>query len=61
MISTNNYICFVIIKTQKPGDCNLGPTTLTWYQGHLGLNLVWRVCEADFFLGHKSDLLVKEC
>jgi len=26
MISTNNYICFVIIKTQKPGDCNLGPT-----------------------------------
>ena len=25
MISTNNYICFVIIKTQKPGDCNLGP------------------------------------
>ena len=26
MISTNNYICFVIIKTQQPGDCNLGPT-----------------------------------
>jgi len=26
MISTNNYICFVIIKTQKPGDYNLGPT-----------------------------------
>ena len=26
MISTNNYICFVIIKTQIPGDCNLGPT-----------------------------------
>ena len=26
MISTNNYICFVIIKTQKLGDCNLGPT-----------------------------------
>jgi len=26
MISTNNYICFVIIKTLKPGDCNLGPT-----------------------------------
>jgi len=25
MISTNNYICFVIIKTQKSGDCNLGP------------------------------------
>jgi len=28
MISTNNYIYFVIIKTPKLGDCNLGPTTL---------------------------------
>ena len=26
LISTNNYICFVIIKTLKPSDCNLGPT-----------------------------------
>ena len=25
-ISINNYICFVIIKTLKPGDCTLGPT-----------------------------------
>ena len=30
MISTNNYIYFVIIKTQKPGDCNLGPTSYRW-------------------------------
>jgi len=29
MISTNNYICLVIIKTPKPGDCNLGPTKST--------------------------------
>jgi len=29
MISTNNYICFVIIKTQKPVDFNLGPTRVT--------------------------------
>jgi len=29
MISTNNYIYFVIIKTQKSGDCNLGPTVST--------------------------------
>ena len=26
MISTNNYKYFVIIKTQKSVDCNLGPT-----------------------------------
>ena len=32
MISTNNYICFVIIKTQKLGDCNLGPTLNTFRQ-----------------------------
>ena len=28
MISTNNHICFAIIKTIKPGDCNLGPTVI---------------------------------
>ena len=40
MISTNNYICFVIIKTPKPGDCNLGPTLFMYaqyYQGFLYL------------------------
>ena len=26
LISANNHICFVIIKTIKSGDCNLGPT-----------------------------------
>jgi len=28
LISTNNHICFVIIKITKLGDCNLGPTPL---------------------------------
>ena len=28
MISTNSYICFVIIKTQQPGDCNLRQTVV---------------------------------
>jgi len=31
----NNYICFVIIKTQKPDDYNLGPTeTMSKSRGH---------------------------
>ena len=35
MISTNNYICFLIIKTQKLGDCNLGPTDEPIFLGEL--------------------------
>ena len=43
MISTNNYICFVIIKTQKPGDCNLSKQYLSMISHCDSAFAVWNI------------------
>jgi len=58
MISTNNYICFVIIKTQKQGDCNLGPTDTT-YNTQRNVKKIVSVSTATIIAFSKNNLGVR--